>query len=302
MRLTCIICLSFSLSLFFPSASPAKENDSNAYQLKVAMHTGSFIAYELSSMNKPCKQLKLFKDKPNHRMAIELLIMCEAFEAADFEVHMQVSPTPNYYRALRDTNDGRYHTIAESIWSASLDNYHALHVTQDVVRFGEFEKGVYTSDQHPLQQAKHNTDIDLKQYTSVTFRHWEHDYNILRQISGQVLTTIKFDSLLKMLHAQRADFSIIEFPIEDSLQFTFAGVTTLPIQGIKVKMYDSRVFVISKKTQNSDTIFNALNRGLSIMRKEKRIAPHYIRQGLINHRVKDWKVINSPPEKHIKPL
>ncbi len=284
--------------LLFGIATSVADANSNTFKtllkINIGMHTGSFDKYDMKSIENVCEELRLFDDEPNHRMAIELILMCEAFAAANVKVDINVSPVPNYNRALRDANGGLIHTIAETVWSSSLTNFQDLYITQEVIRFGEFEKGIYTSPGHPLQKFKQTSLINFKDYSSVTFRHWEHDYKALREISGLVLTTIKFESLLNMLKAGRADFSLIEFPKNKSLEFTYYGVTVLPIKGVKVKVFDSRVFVISKKSKNSKEIFNALERGLTILRNEKRITPHYVKEGIITPAVKDWKVLNSP--------
>ncbi len=258
---------------------------------KIAMLKDTYEVYELDKLNNVCEDLRLFKGRPNHRMMVDLSLICQAFKAANFDIQIALLIVPNYSRSLRDVSNGTMLMPAETIWKEDVQGNPNVFISQDIIRYGEFEKGLYTIVSHPLQKMALE-DIDFTQYSAITFRNWRHDLQALLQVTPKVLTSIQYDSIVNMLAAGRADFSLIEFSGGKDFIFNHKGTLVKPVNGIKVRIMDARVFVMSKEVANSRMIFSALQTGLSKLRQANKIRPQYVTHGMINPQVANWKVAN----------
>lgn len=260
-------------------------------KISVSVHGGTFIAYGMGDMENVCSELTLKEGINNHRTAVELVLICRAFEEAQFPVIATAISAPTYARGLRNVEQGITDTIAESIWLQSLNKNSNVYQTDEVIRSNELEKGIFTAKDHVLQQLSIE-DIQLKHYSSVTFTTWHHDHELLKATSKHVHTTTQFLSLTKMLENGRADFSLLEFQKESPRWLRYRGISLKSVKGIKVQFSDARVFVLSKKNKESEKIFNALNAGVKRLRENGEIERFYIKHGVFSAEIKDWKILD----------
>lgn len=108
----------------------------------------------------------------------------------------------------------------------------------------------------------------------------------------KLINTTKWKFIVRMVDAKRGDFLLAPFQSTKDLSFVTEGVKLVPIQNLKVGLNGSRHFGISKNYKNSKEIFEALNKGIKILRKEGIIKKAYEQSGFFNENVKHWKKLN----------
>jgi hypothetical protein len=96
-----------------------------------------------------------------------------------------------------------------------------------------------------------------------------------------------------MLDANIVDLMLVNFSVSNNLNMTFKDKQYQPINNLKVVLPDSRHFVVSKRHPRGKEVFEALQKGLTIMRKLGKIRKLYEQAGVINSKVKNWDIINK---------
>ncbi|WP_370979284.1 hypothetical protein [Agaribacterium sp. ZY112] len=250
--------------------------------------------------NKECVDKRLLGSRYFSRGAIEAALICLALKSSNYKNQLKLIPSPNYSRALRMVELGEADISAESIWSFDTQPELVLK-SQAVYRWGEFEKGLYTIPQHPLQ--KENPDqLDISPYRGVTIRGWHSDWQALSAITAQIYSATRHDSPFLMLQAGRADFMLMNFTSTKSLEIEQIGVKMKPIAGVKVKLPGSRHFVVSRKTNKGQQLLDAINKGLAQLRKDGELQELLLHVGLNSPKTKNWHVLNKNSFEQAKAL
>ncbi|WP_143247532.1 hypothetical protein [Agaribacterium haliotis] len=270
--------------------------DHRNVKLTIAINSVSARKLGLNSFNNVCEQLdqKLSLKPLFDRAGVELLLICRALAAAGINADIKLVEAPNYWRALKMLESGKVTSIAESIWNTDA-KAEFVYRSEAVLRLGEFEKGIYTTAKHPLQNTA-TTEQQLRQFTGVTMKTWDHDWRILNELSPHTISTIRYESIVKMLEVGRGDFTLHAFPNKQDLSLDVAGLELRPLRGVKIVIPESRVLVVSRKAPQARTIADALNKGIILLRSRGEIRPLYEQHGFINANTRDWQVLNTVPK------
>jgi hypothetical protein len=85
--------------------------------------------------------------------------------------------------------------------------------------------------------------------------------------------------MVRMVNIQWVDFILMPFNSTPDKSFTMDKIHLIPVNGIGVILKDSRHFVISKKHPRGEEAFQAINKGLNIMRQQGTIIKAYKQAG-----------------------
>lgn len=179
-----------------------------------------------------------------------------------------------------------------TLWFETIRDYQgSLYISEPLIRYGEFEAGFYTSINN--EKALNTTIETLNQLTVVTSRQWIADWRALHNSPVQPINFMgPWVEMLNMVEYQVVDAMLINFSLKDDLSLFFDGKTYIPIPNIKIMLPDSRHFVVSKNHPDGKRVFEALNKGLKIMRQSGQIESFYRQAGFINSQVTQWKLAN----------
>ncbi|MGJ8692265.1 MAG: hypothetical protein ACSHW0_07270 [Thalassotalea sp.] len=289
LRCCLIFCLFFN-SYFASAQSPA--TSPNLYTIDVAVVNISYIKYSHLLKQDFCQHLPDYKQQQIDRTILEVTLMCMAFNNQGANLAINFIISPNYNRSIWMIKEAKVHTAATSIWSQDIHPDDPVYNTIDVIRKGEFEKGIYVRPEHPLLTLQPQ-NVDLTTYTGITFKNWVHDWQLILQLSDNKVYDGYLPTLFKMLKNKRADYTLIEFPSNQHLAVRQQGIDLYPVMGVKVAIPDSRKLVIAKNAKDSAEIFSILNQGLKTMRANNEIYRVYADAGFFNQQTKNWRVINS---------
>ncbi|MBU2924836.1 hypothetical protein Q4530_08185 [Colwellia sp. 1_MG-2023] len=239
-----------------------------------------------------CQNLQYYSFKKNiDRLLIDMKVTCLAFKELGLKLNIDLIPFPNILRAIAMVELGKVDTIAPTVWQ-SLINKSTLHSSIEVIRKGEYEKGIYVNKNHPLLSLPSN-EIDLNNYTGITLSSWPHDLEILNQLTSKIAPLSHVPSLPLMLKYKRADFMLSDFPNLGSLNYQISEMNIVPMAGMKVIIYDSRHFIVTNKTENGDRYYKYLNEGLKALRNKGIINKTYAEMGFNNKQTENWQILNA---------
>lgn len=227
------------------------------------------------------------------RDVVELLILQRALALGGFEEPLVVRPTDGYLRILRQLAEGKITITGTTVW-----DFDARELVEDVwvsnalVRRGEFVVGLYTREKNEKVLAA-QTLPQLLQLTPVTSRNWKMDWSLLEQMGYKHLQyASSWESMVRMVLAGRADFVLAPFPATSSLYIQAEGGRYLqPIPGIKVAFPAERVFAVSKNHFSSLAVYEALQRGIKLMRASGELEQAYRDSGFFNHYTQSWNLV-----------
>jgi ABC-type amino acid transport substrate-binding protein len=196
---------------------------------------------------------------------------------------------PNQKRLYIESLKGKTTMPIITLWEHEIVS-DKFFQTKSLLNKGQIEIGVYVKPDK-LNSLIINTTEDLKKLTAVTQSDWTIDKDALIQMGISYTTTSRFINMFKMVDNGRADFLLASFSAESTMSKTVEGVTLEAIKGIKINLPYTRSYVVYKNSLNSTIIFNALQKGLKILKKEGKLEKYFEKIGYINARVKNWQVL-----------
>ena len=90
---------------------------------------------------------------------------------------------------------------------------------------------------------------------------------------------------------RNVDFTIQEFANTSDLAYTFQGKRLIPVPGIKLVLDGSRHFLVSKKHKNGKKVYQALEKGLKILREKGTVQRYLTESGFYRKELESWKPI-----------
>lgn len=230
----------------------------------------------------------------SHLEIIEMIILQQALhlgglkEPIIFEPHDMAN-----LGEIAPIVDGTILMFGRSMWlQTSVDYQGSLYISEPVIKYGEFEAGLYYNIANKdLKDIK----IDaLSEFKIVANPRWLADW---RALLNSPMTMVNFigpwENMIAMLDANIVDLMLVNFSVSNDLNMIFKDKLYQPINNLKIVLPDSRHFVVSKRHPRGKEVFEALQKGLTIMQKLGKIRKLYEQAGVINSKVKNWDIINK---------
>ena len=194
---------------------------------------------------------------------------------------------------MKMVESGAVNTLVPSNWRGDIISTKVLR-SSAVIKKGQFEKGVYVHEHHPLLQ-RGGDEIDFRKYMGVSVKNWKLDWEQLSMLTDNRIDIGHLPAIYGMLANGRADFTFLEFTPSKNMESVHAkGVRLLPVKGVKIQLNDSRHFVVSKQFESSKGYLTLLDKGLIELVKRNEIEAIYQSAGVLLSETKDWKVLNQP--------
>ncbi|GMM85100.1 hypothetical protein [Pseudoalteromonas sp. MTN2-4] len=231
--------------------------------------------------------------KGSHIEIIEMILLQQALKLGGIDRPIVFNPKPSInILEYSDLIAGDSLVLARSVWHEDILNYRgSLYVSTPLVKFGEYEAGLYVAKRnvhlHNLAKAQ------LENLTVVANPRWKVDWRALHNTDLNIVSFIgPWETMLEMVETSVVDAMLINFSVSNSLELNFENRLYVPINNIKVFLPDSRHFVVSKRHPEGRAVFQALNKGLGILRTNGTIEKALKQSGFINEKVTDWQTIN----------
>lgn len=287
--ITSIFCLT-ALVLCSKAICATNAQEGGILNVKVAAAKYVSDAYFELLGDTKCYNTKIPENSPSPRGSKEILLLCRAFQAAGIKTNIEIIQIPNYSRALKMVELGDADIAAETIWRMDIDTNNVL-FTAPIIKKNEFEKGLYALVTHSKIWDQ-PAPVQIKNYRAVAIDKWRVDSIVLNAITTNIYDAIRHESIFEMMQIGRIDYTLMQFTNNDDLTVTIDNLVFAPIPNVKVKMPESRHFVISKKTKSAKIIHASLNKGITIMRKSGELDEFLRVMGIYNNKTKNWKILN----------
>jgi hypothetical protein len=239
---------------------------------------------------KGCENIRSYARPNIIRFSVEAVLACQALKLGGYDGEYRLVPAPNYTRAMLMAASGEATMPTETLWAEDLDEK-KFYATKPLLADGEIVFGAFVKADKLKGYSVKNL-ADLKKLKAVTSRNWVKDWGTLSSLGVDTLDASSLESIYKMIGADRAQFTLWSFNALPSFEVTVESVTLAPLPGIKILMHGERRLAVSKAAANGLEVFNALNKGIEILRANGTIARAWRESGYINKRTESWTAIN----------
>lgn len=239
-----------------------------------------------------CEKIDNFDSPYAHRVTVELMLVCKALHLSGVNPVINLINFDYIARAKKVMRKGELDMSAQSRWLSSI-NPEIFYISQPIVRKGEFKKGIFG-----LESNKALFKVDslekLREFTALSSQNWTVDWRTIKELGLPVENSNgQIQMMYQMINKKRADYVLGEFRSADSFSNEFDGVTLTAVPNITLVLNESRHFIVSKNSPNAKKIFEALEKGIDILRSQGTIERAYFESGFYNNKVKNWKVLSD---------
>lgn len=259
-------------------------------ELKIAVSNFVYNNYYSWLKENNYKEIDSFNSKYSNRQTVELIILMKALKKANPNYSFKFLKFPNYARAMYEVKAGNADLMSETIWDEEINN--DFYATEEIIDKNVFEKGIYICSKNKENIKIKNLE-DLKKYNCIIMKDSSMDLKIIQELSLKNTYNIsKKENLFYMIKNQRGDYTFLEFTNNKDMENLYLNMSLIPIEGIKIKIKNSKHFVVSKNIKNSKKVFNDLEKGIEILKSEGIIKKAYEKSGFLNKTVDNWKILN----------
>ena len=235
----------------------------------------------------PCPRLNT-KEKAN-QVLLEATLLCEALAAGGLSFNFEFIGLPSQSRALSQMHRGELAITSYTLWK-SEHQVDDLYLSKALVVEGGLVKGLYMSPDNPALKQIHERE-DIQNLSAVGSKEWRQDWQAMTCLGGKNIHQLNHERMIKMVHAQRVDFTLQRFPSNTSLSHYPFGFELVPIENFKITFPGSLHFLVSKLHPQGETIYAALQQGLVQLDQSGRLYEAYKNLGFYNKTVENWQEV-----------
>lgn len=237
----------------------------------------------------PVEKLTNLHSQYSTRAVADFVIMQQALYVSGEPIRFKFITVPNIAREREAVRGGQAVVTSTALFSSAMGD--KVLQSSPVVSKGAFVKGVYGLKTNKELMAVKSLK-ELQSFDAVSSQDWKVDWMTLKKMQPYNLRNVPLAKMMVSLIASgRADYALFEFAANPDLSREENGHVLHPVPGIKVGLIDSRHFGVSKQHVNGMVVLDALEKGLSILRKRGAIEKYYHQVGFYNPAVEDWKLI-----------
>ncbi len=233
----------------------------------------------------------------NTRCVAGIVIIKNALKLGGLDAEIKFLQVPNARRESDEVAKSNAVIGSHLLNARTLDipGYKArMFLTTAVAQTGEFQKGIYCLPDNNKILSVTNLKELKKAGKALIGLHWDNDYRVLTDMG---ITGIErgptVESMFKMLKAGRADWIPLGFQNPPDMSINHKGVRLVPVPGIKIAMVESRHFVLSRRHPQGQMVYDAMEKGMKVMREQGLMKQILSQTGVTCPAVKDWKIINK---------
>ena len=222
----------------------------------------------------------------NQEGPIRLVILQQAMHKAGLAVNIDFLISPNAKRSELMVQGGE--ALISMSWPEDTFKSSALFNQQDRIR------GIFgLESNHALMKVK--TLEELRKFSAVARTARKNDVRILRTIAPSSLRVVNTrEAVFGLIAYRNIDFTLIGLHNEkNGFKRSEGGVTLVPVPGILIKPNASSHFYVSKKHKHGEMVYQALEKGLVIMREQGLIKLYAQQLQKFKPDLQHWKTIYS---------
>lgn len=255
--------------------------------LRIGIPADVLAKYQKFIGQREPREVFSYRNKYSSRDVVEVVMLLKILNLTK-DKYRFVS-IDSYQRALKLIDSGKIDIYATTIWKDDI-NVNKSFMSPAIIRDGEFTAGIYVKEDSQLL----NQPFNIRKIKFLSNRAWTRDWKTIKSLQPKsLISTTTWESLIKMIKANRADAILAAFPPNKTLIRHNDLVNLRPIPNVKVAISGSRHWVISKKSKYLSITTDKLVEGIKVLRKKKEFFKAYMQSGFFNEKTITWKVINK---------
>lgn len=281
MKVTAII---FSLLCFLVQAEQELPIvvDENIYREYLCLVNGRDIL-AIEDFGGPCSK----------RVTVDIILIQQMLAIGGFKHKLQLEPGYYNLKERKLIKQGLLLVNFDSLWKNDAKRIQDdAFISPPIIREGEYIAGFYTTESNV--DALSITSIgEFKNLSAVSSKFWTNDWQALKTIDFKELYHEPvWNSQAMMVKQKLADVMLIPFSNNIDMTYEFLEETYRPIPNFKLRLAQSRHIAISKSHPLGEQAYQALVKGMKILREKGRIVKAYHQAGLFNDALDSWQVVN----------
>lgn len=237
--------------------------------------------------------VKYYGGKCSRREVVEIILIQQMLALGGFEFEFILDPEYYNMRERKLLVKGLLLISVDSVWqSEALAMDEHVYISPPLIRKEEYQAGFYSSSDNESVLSSKSID-QLKRLSIVSNKHWTVDWrNLTKAGFERVFHEEEWMSQASLVNKDLVDVMLIPFSNNDDLSYKIKNIELKPIPNFKFPLDESRHVIISKKHPLGDKTYQALIKGMKIMRAEGVITKAFTQSGLFNPKVKHWQHVN----------
>lgn len=231
--------------------------------------------------------------KCSRREVVEIILIQQMLALGGFEYEFILDPEYYNMRERKLLKKGLLLISVDSVWqSEALAMDEHVYISPPLIRKEEYQAGFYSSSDNESVLSSNSID-QLKRLSIVSNKHWTVDWrNLTKAGFERIFHEEEWMSQASLVNKHLVDVMLIPFSNNDDLSYKIKNIELKPIPNFKFPLDESRHVIISKKHPLGDKTYQALIKGMKIMRAEGVITKAFTHSGLFNPTVVHWQHVN----------
>lgn len=223
-----------------------------------------------------------FKHKNMRRDVADMVLLQQALALGGFKSQFSYVPGKVNFRNTKMLETGELLLSFDSYWLIDAKELaSSVYISDPVIRRGEYFAGIYTSpnNQKTLQLK---SLADLHELTGVSTPKWQTDWKTMSSLPlKKLIREDEWLSQARIVHMGWVDFMLMPFFNSNDGSYQLEQIRLQRVPGIAILLDDSRHFVISKVHPSGKAAFDAIQRGMRILRANGQIEKMYREAGFL---------------------
>lgn len=276
----------FTLALWLFDNQTFASDNLEPLSIKVAFYDEHVRVVSQTLSQQPCENIDDYFQN-NNQVIMEAVLLCQSLVLAGYRPKIEFEGYPIQERIAREIIKGHILMAGFGMWQRHYNKEH-MYLSSELLKKGEFEKGLYASQKNAAIFLVNNFS-ELVKFHPVSNRNWLQDWQALECAGFTPKSTNNMPNMFNLVEKGRADFMITTFSIYDDLHQTHFGAKLVPVPGYKIVIDQSLNFMVSRDHPQGKLVAEAIEVGLAKLRKEGVIINAYRQLGFFLDKVKDWQ-------------
>lgn len=236
-----------------------------------------------------------FNHRKMRRDVADMVLLQQALALGGFNKAFQYLPGKVNFRNTKMLETGELLLSFDSYWLSDAERLeNAVFISHPIINKGEYFAAVYTSPKNQKALALRKTE-DLKQLTGVSTPKWHTDWQTMSKLPlKQLIQEDEWLSQARIVHMGWVDIMLMPFFHDNNGIYQLEQIKLQRIPEVAVLLDDSRHFVISRHHPEGEAAYQAIQRGLQILRKSGQIEKMYRQAGFLIDPTQ-FTILNAKP-------
>jgi hypothetical protein len=265
-----------------PVAAANTQHEAQSVRVSMFIRDDVYNDYQAFLAGRDVHTITSFTGYRMRRDVVDMVLALQAMRLGGFHVEFDYHIGKITLRNTNILERGEKLISFDTYWLSDANALgESVYVSDPVFEKGEYVAGVFA---HPSNQRVFSikNKADFKQLTAISSSTWSADWQTLSELGlKQIFDEKEWVQQVRAVDKKWADFVLMPLMPAINNDYKLAQVHLKAVPGVVVSFADSRHYVVSRKHPYGEKAFNALQKGLSMLKQQGRIKQAYVEAGFI---------------------